>query len=104
MRMDKFTIKAQEALQRAQEISAEKGQQQVDALHLMASLLTQENSLVLAIFEKLNINIDSLDRKIELAVRKLPTVVISMGGIAQVFLTQDLARVLEQSIKEAAET
>ena len=39
MRMDKFTTKAQEALQRAQEIASGGGQQQVDALHLLKSLL-----------------------------------------------------------------
>ncbi len=100
MRMDKFTTKAQEALQRAQEIVAELGQQQVDALHLLKSLLSQEESLVVAILEKLSVNIDSLDKKLDIAIRKLPTVVISMGGIAQVFLTQDLGKVLEQSIKE----
>jgi len=38
MRMDKFTTKAQEALQRAQEISSGAGQQQVDALHLLKAL------------------------------------------------------------------
>ncbi len=99
--MDKFTTKAQEALQRAQEIASENGQQQVDALHLLKALLSQEDSLVLAVLKKLNVNIDSLDRKLDIAISGLPTVVISMGGIAQVFLTQDLGRVLEQSIKEA---
>jgi ATP-dependent Clp protease ATP-binding subunit ClpB len=99
--MDKFTTKAQEALQRAQEIASGKGQQQVDALHLLKSLLTQEESLVVGILEKLNVDIGSLDKKIDAAIAGLPAVVISMGGIAQVFLTQDLGRVLEQSIKEA---
>jgi len=101
MRMDKFTTKAQEALQRAQEIASGKGQQQVDALHLLKALLTQEESLVRGILEKLNVNFDSLAKEVETAITSLPTVAISMGGIAQVFLTQDLGRVLEQSIKEA---
>ncbi len=101
MRMDKFTTKAQEALQRAQEIASGRGQQQVDALHLLGALLSQEDSLVLAILEKLNVDLDSLDKKIEAALNKLPTIAISMGGIAQVFLTQDLGRVMEQSMKEA---
>ena len=99
--MDKFTTKAQEALQMAQAIASEKGQQQVDAFHLLKALLTQEESLVKAILGKLDVNVDSLNKKIETAIINLPTVTISMGGIAQVFLTQDLGRVLEQSIKEA---
>ena len=101
MRMDKFTTKAQEALQRAQEISAGSGQQQVDALHLLKALLTQEESLVAGILEKLNVDIGFLSKKLDAAIKTLPTVVISMGGIAQVFLTQDLGRALEQAIKEA---
>ncbi len=98
--MDKFTTKAQEALQRAQELAAEKSQQQVDALHLFKALLTQEESLVGGILGKLNVDIASLDKKVEAAIQSLPTVTISTGGIAQIFLTQNLGRVLEQSIKE----
>ena len=62
MRMDKFTTKAQEALQRAQEIASKSGQQQVDALHLLRALLLQEESLVVAILEKLGVKIDVLDK------------------------------------------
>ena len=101
MRMDKFTTKAQQALQMAQEIASGKDQQQVDALHLLKALLTQEESLVVGILEKLNVDIGALNMKVDTVIDKLPTVVISTGGIAQVFLTQDLGRVLEQSIKEA---
>lgn len=100
MRMDKFTTKAQQALQMAQEIASNKGQQQVDALHLLKSLLVQEGSLVLAILEKLGINLNSLNEKIDNAIDNLPAVKISTGGIAQVFLSQDLGKVLERSIKE----
>jgi len=100
MRMDKFTTKAQQALQMAQEMASSKGQQQVDALHLLKALLTQEDSLVLAVLKKIGVDIDSLGKKIDAAINNLPTVTISMGGIAQIFLTQDLGRVLEASIKQ----
>ncbi len=101
MQMDKFTTKAQEALQRAQKVSSSMGQQQVDALHLLKALLTQEGSLVVAILKKLEIDIESLDKEIELSLRNIPGVSVSMGGIAQVFLTQDMGKVLEASIKQA---
>jgi len=42
-----FTHKAQEAILYAQDLGREKGQQQVDALHLLAALLSQEKSLIL---------------------------------------------------------
>jgi len=99
--MDKFTTKAQEALQRAQKVSSSMGQQQVDALHLLKALLTQEGSLVVAILKKLEIDIKALDREIEISLKSIPGVSVSMGGIAQVFLTQDLGKVLEASIKQA---
>jgi len=75
--------------------------QQVDALHLLKALIEQEESLVTAILEKLGTNMDSLTGKIDAAIKSLPTVTISMGGIAQVFLTQDLGRILEASIRQA---
>ena len=101
MRMDKFTTKAQQALQMAQEIAASKGQQQVDALHLLRALLSQEESLVVSVLEKLEIDIRDLENKVDSAILKLPRVSVAMGGIAQIFLTQDLGRVLEQAVREA---
>lgn len=101
MRMDKFTTKAQQALQIAQEIAASKGQQQIDALHLLKALLTQEESLVISVLEKLEVDIKTLESKIDSAISRLPRVNVAMGGIAQIFLTQDLGRVLEQAVREA---
>jgi len=101
MRLDKFTNKAQEALQDAHGISSERGQQQVDVLHLLKALIFQEESLVLAIFEKLGVDVRKIDRDIDLALNRLPRLTIVTGGIFQAYLTQELGRVLEQSFKEA---
>jgi len=101
MRLDKFTTKAQEALQDAHGIASEKGQQQVDILHLLRALIIQEESLVLAILEKLEVSIEKLEKEIDLALTRLPHLVISAGGLLQAYLTQDLGRVLEQSFREA---
>ena len=101
MRMDKFTTKAQEALQDAHGIAAEKGQSQVDALHLLRALLIQEESLVLATFQKLGTNIEKLEKDIDLGLSKLPIINMSNQGLLQAYLTQDLGKVLEQSFKEA---
>jgi len=101
MRLDKFTTKAQEALQDAHGIASEKGQQQVDILHLLRALIIQEESLVLAILEKLEVSIEKLEKEIDLALTRLPHLVISAGGLLQAYLTQDLGKVLEQSFREA---
>ncbi len=101
MRLDKFTTKAQEALQDAQGIASERGQQQVDILHLLKALILQEESLVLAILEKSGVNIQKIEKEIDENLTKLPRINIVTGGLMQAFLTQDLGRVLEQSFKEA---
>ena len=46
-----FTVKAQEALKRAHELAIERGHNQIDALHLLCSLLWQEEGIVTSIFE-----------------------------------------------------
>ena len=46
-----FTHKAQEAILQAQNIAQERGQQQVDALHLLYSLISQEDSVVLTLLQ-----------------------------------------------------
>ncbi len=101
MRLDKFTTKAQEALQDAHGISSERGQQQVDVLHLLKALFIQEESLVLAILEKIGVDVKKLDKDIDTALNRLPRLAIMAGGMMQAYLTQDLGRVLEQSFKEA---
>ena len=102
MRLDKFTTKAQEALQDAHGIASEKNQQQVDALHLLRALLIQEESIVLAVFRKLEINLEKLEKDIDNSLSKLSRIAgIPATGMFQAYLTQDLGRILEQSFKEA---
>ena len=55
--LNKFTTKSQEALRQAQEIAYDHQNQQVDALHLLAALLVQEESLVLSILKKIEVDI-----------------------------------------------
>ena len=55
-----FTTRAKESIRKAHELAIERGQNQVSPLHLMGALLTQEESLVHAILEKLEIEIREL--------------------------------------------
>jgi len=101
MRLDKFTTKAQEALQDAHGIASERGQQQVDVLHLLKALLLQEDSLVLAILEKLGLEGTKLEKEIDQALIGLPRLTVATSGIFQAYLTQDLGKVIEQSFRES---
>ena len=95
-----FTNKAQEAILSAQSFAQEKGQQQVDALHLLLSLLSQEESIILTILQKLGVDSENLKKKVENQVNKISTI-ITPSGIGQLYLTQDMAKVLERARQEA---
>ena len=95
-----FTHKSQEAIIRAQNFAQERGQQQIDALHLLFSLLSQEESIVLTILQRLGVDIERLKKQIEFALDKIP-VVYSPQAFGQFYLTQDMARVLEKAKQEA---
>ena len=101
MNSGNFTHKAQEALFQAQNLAQEKGQQQVDALHLLYSLLSQDESVVLTLLQKIGADIDGLKRKAEVALERLP-VVATVNPLGQFYLTQDLAKVLERARQEAS--
>jgi len=95
-----FTHKAQEAMIRAQNIAREKGQQQIDALHLLAALLQQEESIVLTLLKNCRVDVEDLKRKTERAINQIPFSPSSVSSF-QFYLTQDLAQVLEKAREEA---
>ena len=74
MDINRFTQKAQEAISSAQTKAARYGHQQVDVEHLLASLLDQEGGLASSIFSKLSIQMDSLKRRVEQELERMPRV------------------------------
>ena len=62
-----FTHKAQEAILFAQDQAREAGQQQIDALHLLLALASQEGSVVLTLLQKLKADIENLKKKTKTA-------------------------------------
>jgi len=95
-----FTHKAQEAILFAQDLARERGQQQIDALHLLYSLLSQEESVVLNLLQRLGVDIEGLKRKTKLALERLP-VIATPQTFGQFYLTQDMAKVLDRARQEA---
>ncbi|MFC1756582.1 ATP-dependent Clp protease ATP-binding subunit [Patescibacteria group bacterium] len=91
-----FTQKAQEAIRKAHELAMERGQSQIDTLHLLAALILQDDGVVLSIFDKLEVDINFLTDSVleELEDIGNPNVVMSTQ---QVYLTPDLGRVVEAS-------
>ena len=95
-----FTHKTQEAILFAQDLAREKGQQQIDALHLLLSLLSQEGSVVLTLLQRLGTDIEGLKRKTKAALDRIP-VIVAPQSFGQFYLTQDMAKVLEEARKES---
>ena len=95
-----FTHKAQEAIMSAQDLAREKGQQQVDALHLLYALLSQEESVVLSLLQRLGADIEGLKKKTKIALDRIPNI-ISPQAFGQFYLTQDMARVLDRARQES---
>jgi len=99
---NKFTNKSQEAIINAQIIAQDNGQQHIEALHVLASLLDQSESLIRPVFEKMKIDADAVEKKtlegIEslLKVRTFPS-----DNVGMVQGTGEVAMLLERSKKEA---
>jgi len=84
----------------SQQMAQERGQQQIDALHLLLSLLLQENSIVITILQKLGVDIDNLKRKADSQIMKIP-VVPAPQAFGQLYLSQDMAKVLDRARQES---
>lgn len=100
--LNQFTTKAKEVIKRAHELAIERGQNNVSTVHLLAALLVQEDSNIITILDRLDIDsihlTDSVLESIE-GTESQSTVAPSY----QMFLTADLAQTIEHSLKVAAE-
>jgi ATP-dependent Clp protease ATP-binding subunit ClpB len=98
MNFEKFTIKAQEALTKAQGIASEYGHQSIEDFHLMYALLEQSEGLIPAILEKLEVSPDLLKDDLADVIKKYPKV---SGQNVQIYIGAGLNIVLDNSLKEA---
>src|ERR1700716_297344 len=96
-RFDKLTLKAQEAVQSAQEIAARHDHQQIEPLHLLAALVAQRDGIVPPLLARLGIRPETLAGEIEAAFARFPKVT----GVAQQQLSQASNKVLEGAFVEA---
>ncbi len=99
MRFDKFTIKAQEALQEAQSLAEKHEHQQIEPEHLLLALLGQNEGIVPQIFQKLGVPVSALAAQLEEIINKIPKVY--GGGAGQVYISPRLKKVLDNSFQEA---
>ncbi|MBI4167204.1 MAG: ATP-dependent chaperone ClpB [Acidobacteria bacterium] len=95
-RFDRFTVKAQEALQATQDIASRYGNQQLEPVHLLQALVEQPEGIVPAILERIGVRAAAVAQETEKAIEALPKV----GGTTDHFLSPALKAVFDQSFKE----
>jgi ATP-dependent Clp protease ATP-binding subunit ClpB len=99
MRFDKMTLKAQEAVQAAMDMASVHNQQQIEPLHLLLSLMEQDEGIVVPIISKLGGSRNAIEDAAKVELGKIPAVY--GGGAGQVYMSNQLSQVLEGAWKEA---
>src|SRR5262245_35281833 len=97
MRLDKLTVKAQEALQAGQAAAEQQGHQALEPEHLLLALIQQRDGVVGPILAKLGTRPESIQQQLTTELAKLPSV---RGGSAQ-YLSDRLRADLERAQREA---
>ena len=96
MRLDKFTEKAQEALQEASELARGLGQQAIEPEHLLLALIRQQEGVGRTLLERAGVSVQALEPALVSYVERLPKV---SGG--QPYLSSSLQKALDQAEQEA---
>jgi len=74
MNLNQFTIKSQEAIQKAQEIASQNGQQSIESIHLLKGILSVDENVTPFLLKKLNVNFDVFTKAVDQIIRSLPKV------------------------------
>ena len=98
MRLDKFTEKAQEALQTSQDIARQHEHQQVTPEHVLAALLDQADGIVPSIIRKIGADPGPIAAELGAALEKQPKVT---SGLTELYLSPELREALDKAWKEA---
>ncbi|HEY6384569.1 MAG TPA: ATP-dependent chaperone ClpB [Candidatus Acidoferrum sp.] len=97
LRFEKMTVKAQEALQQANDVAARYENQQIEPVHLLEALVSQTDGVVPPLLARLGIRTEALTQEIEREIARLPKV----QGFAQQHMGKALNNVLERAFDEA---
>ena len=96
MDFTKFTIKSQEVLQKAQNITEQKQQQVIEPGHILQAIFEVDKDVTPFLLNKLNVNVDNLQKALEAIISSYPKV---DGG--QQYLSSNSQKILQSALKEA---
>ncbi len=93
MNFNNFTIKSQEVVQKAIELTRQSGQQQIEPVHILKALIQESETIVNFVFQKLGASLNSVNLAIDKEIQSLPKV---SGG--EVFLSRESNDALQKAI------
>jgi len=100
IRWDKFTVKAQEAVQRANDLASEHGNPELLPLHVLAALLEDKEGIVPPVLEKIGLGPQAVLNDVYGAIEQLPKV--SGEGATQAAISATANQLLDRAFKEAS--
>ncbi len=98
MRLDQFTVKAQEAIDAARRHAVEHGHQAIDVEHLLLALVDQHQGVIPPLLQKVGVNLHPLRTQIGEELDRHPKV---QGAGGQAYITPRLEKVLDTAFQEA---
>src|SRR5260370_30996770 len=99
IRWDKLTLKAQEAVQRANDLASEHGNPELQPAHLLLALVEDTEGMGAPVLEKIGASSTAVQANARALIERLPKV--SGGGATQANLSANASKVLESAFKEA---
>jgi ATP-dependent Clp protease ATP-binding subunit ClpB len=97
MNINKLTIKAREALQKANEIAEKNDNQEINNEHLLKALLEDKENLVYTTLKSMEVRVSDLDRELGYLIAQKPKI----QGLSNTYIGTDLKRTLDYSLEEA---
>ena len=97
MRLERFTDKAQEAFQEAQEIMHEQHHTQLDVEHIFLAMLRQKDGLASRALDRLGVDPDTISQRVERELEKSPKVYGQYGYGNQVYITPRTQRLVKRA-------
>ena len=101
MNFNKFTIKAQEAVQGALELAASRNHQALEPAHLLKSLMKDEQGVTTTILKKIEVSVQRLNTELDKMLKKLP--VVQGAAVSGQYLSNTSKALMDIAMKSAEE-
>ncbi len=97
---NRFTIKAQEAIQNAQDLASAQNHGEFKALHLLSALIADGSSLVRPMLTRGGVNLEIIDNEINEELKKLAKI-FTANSVGQLYLSQEVIKIIDKASKIA---